>query len=78
MRERPHSADGDGGMAGPCVNEDVALRIRSHAGYFAQIKAGGQLQRIGHGVEFDFGRRALCADGTDRKHSGDDYRGWDV
>ena len=47
VRERPHGADGDGRMAGACIDEDVALGIGGDARDFAEIEAGGQLNAFG-------------------------------
>ncbi len=39
-----------GGVAAS-ENKDVALGVDRHAGHFAEIHSGGQLQRVGRGIE---------------------------
>src|SRR5262245_53016990 len=46
-------------MARARVDEDVALGIGSNPRDFAEIKAGGQLNRVGDGIEIDLRRRVL-------------------
>ena len=47
-------------------NEDVSLGIHGHAGNFAEIHAGRKLQRVGHGIKWNF-RSPLLGDERQRR-----------
>src|SRR5438552_3231435 len=59
VREGSHGADRDGRMPRACIDENVALGIGGDARDFAEIKAGGQVNRARNGMEFDLGCRVL-------------------
>jgi hypothetical protein len=46
VSERPGGADGDGGMARACVNENIALGIYSHTSDFTQMNIVWKLERL--------------------------------
>src|SRR5438105_9922315 len=70
MRERPRSADGDRRMAGARVDENIALGVGRHAGYFTQMDVGWEFQRVGRGIESDLRHRRLGRGGDPGKESG--------
>src|SRR5262249_18481331 len=58
MGERARGSNGDGRMAGPRIDEDIALGVRGDASDLAQVDVVGQVQQVGDRIKGDL-RRSL-------------------
>jgi hypothetical protein len=59
VHERPVVAKRRVGMAGARVDVDLTLRIRAHAGHFADVEVSRRLQEIRNRLERNLRRSAL-------------------